>query len=317
MRTWKPVANANALLALACLLLLSSSAAATPNAGDPGQRGRHTQAIVRQLSLAESNLVSHHLPLRLVGYERGQTLRDDQDVVMFRQLLLDDSNLLPVFDGRNPRSFRLLTVLDLEQKPMLLQGRSSAEDVMIGIEQVVFPLVRTGLSVMDIVWEYQGTQFHSQCLYDKRGVVYDNVLSNIVFVKDRTQEADRADIHPDLVAPNASYTKSKHPVNLNIYWIWGSLRGHIDVYHYAQITDGRAVSQWGSYSGWMTLGTATGSYHDITLTASYAKAQWAYGWATVGMTVRITWNSSLLRFDITITGLGSSGSGQGSDVIYP
>jgi len=47
---------------------------------------------------------------------------------------------------------------------------------------------------MNIAWEYQGLQFRSRCLYDSQGVVYDKILSNIVFVEDAGQEAGQVDI---------------------------------------------------------------------------------------------------------------------------
>jgi hypothetical protein len=253
-------------------------------------------AALVQIESARTNMAAANMPYRVIACTEAPDLSTAEEVAAFRNALVADGAAVPAFDGTR---WSLGT----------LGGCKGVADPVGNVKTMVFPLIRTGQGVYDLTWDVDGVVCHTQCAYDGNGIVYDHVMSNLAILK----------AAPDAIAreTSASSINYSRSWTWTIDWIWGSQRGQINVIHYVNAINKKVQCQWGSATAYMDLGSAQALYHDINETSYYGKAQYGFAWATPTMSIDVTWNAGEAQFHIGISGVGSSGSGQGTDCLIP
>ena len=280
--------------------------------------------VEEQLKLSEQNLASHQLPLKILSYKFESTIQTDDQLAAAKAQLLDDNDLVPQYDGTNVSSFSLNTMKECINAS--IKDNEEGIDVVQNIQSEVFPLISKGQKLLDISWDLNGKQFVSKCIYNEDGIVYDNILSNIIFFDSdiTTQDSVKPSldnstcISKAVDKTEAQYSFTATVLNYTIKWIWGSTRGKIIIKHYI-IWNGinYIYDHGGSAEAWMSLGSAKARWANNYLARhSRSKMAWAYGWATPTASFSITFHTSTLTFSTSTSGIGSRGSGSGIHTIY-
>lgn len=94
----------------------------------------------------------------------------------------------------------------------------------------------------------------------------------------------------------------------NLYWIWGGTRGEIS--WEVSCSAPPLICEY-DVSAYMTLGDAQIQAH-LEKTAECCILNYGWGWRTPTGSITINWNAYLAKFEVSVTGLGSSGKGSGS-----
>ncbi|MFG0331228.1 MAG: hypothetical protein ACF8PN_15180 [Phycisphaerales bacterium] len=98
---------------------------------------------------------------------------------------------------------------------------------------------------------------------------------------------------------------------VDILWIWGSVRGEIR-WSVTCVSDGQGgIICEHDCSAWMALGDAQIECH-TEKQGNCCILHYGWAWRTPTGSIRIVWNPETGEFEITVTGIGSSGKGDGS-----
>ncbi|HEU4731484.1 MAG TPA: hypothetical protein VFT22_26500 [Kofleriaceae bacterium] len=302
--------------ALACGMLAACAVDATPETA-PAIDG----PVVAQLARAREALAASGLSIQLIGYTPATALDTEDAVGLARAQLVDDTAMVPQYDGMNAASLTLSTIHD---RTRAFRAGHDAQDVVGNIQAMVFPRIQVGQKALDVTWESQGRRFQSLLVYDDNGVVYDNLLSNIAVVQANpvVQESPPSRLGAakvDGLVALANQSLSKRFIDLTITWIWGGTRGQIQLDHYVISCDNWVsfCDDGGQSNAWMSLGTAGGdTQRNALLPPRISKLAWAYGWATPTASFSISFNADSLTFSASTSGLGSAGKGSGIDTIF-
>jgi hypothetical protein len=287
--------------ATVAVFLSGCGSAALPTSSAPEVSTAPADTLVAwQIEAAKVAMASKNLPLTLVSYESDAPLTSDDDVTALEGSIADGRSTVVQFDGQHSDSLALHTVAELAH-------------VRPNLEQMVFPLLKAGQKTLDLTWaRSDGSRFHTKCVYDENGVVYDNVLSNLAFVEAAAPGGLKRKIEPQSVAFTAN------ALDYTISWIWGGTRGKITVDH-TIIWNGsnQIYTQNGSANAWMTLGSADAQTHNTDFNPwSYAVIAYGYAWATPTASFKISYDAGKAKFDVSLSGVGSKGGGDDHHTIY-
>lgn len=303
----------------------------------PGQSlDSQSAVLINQLQASQKNLSSRNLPIKIVSYTHGPhtSLQSKDQIAKLQNQLVSEQEIVPQYDGLDPSSFTLNTI----QKRMELNRTDSLrnQNVVSNIQSEVFPLIKTGQRTVDITWESQGKQFHTTCIYDDKGIVYDNILSNIALVQVNKSAIQAKAVIPKDTSTSQSlgkdvqqkktrtYSFTYQPMNYELDWPWGKERGRITVDH-TIVWNGynRAYNQNGDPNAYMTLGTAEARVKPTILDNKhrYAKLAYGYAWATPSAKASISFSFDPKKggiggsFNVSVSSLGSSGKGDNHSTI--
>ncbi|MEZ4361059.1 MAG: hypothetical protein R3B48_12820 [Kofleriaceae bacterium] len=279
--------------------------------------GPYEDHVVGQLEASSQAFTARGLPLQLIGYTGAAPLADQQAVESVKADLIARDAVVPQFDGSSSSSLALHTV---EERQHAFVSGADSQDVVANLQQIVFPTLAVGQRTMDVTWQSNGEQFQTRLIYDENGIVYDNLLSNLVFVEGGEVEAQQPPAAgKGEVGAQANQSFSTRFLNYTISWVWGGTRGKIELDHYV-ITCNNWVSfcdDGGAANAWMSLGSAGGqTRRNALIYPRISKRAWGYGWATPTASFSITWNSGSLTFSASTSGVGSAGKGSGVHTIY-
>lgn len=287
-------------------------------------------ALRNQLQAAQENLSSRNLPIKIVSYTYvpNTSLQSNDQVAKLQNQLVSEQAIVPQYDGLDPKSFALNTIQ--ERMKVDRTDSSSNQNVVSNIQSEVFPLIKTGQRTVDITWESQGKQFHTTCIYDDKGIVYDNILSNIALVDvNKSAQAAETAISKDTsqflgqdVQKRTTYSFSRRALDYTIKWLWGSERGRITVDHSILWNGSNYIyDQSANNSSYMDLGSAQAQTKETRLDRRrYAKIAYGYAWATPTASFKISFDAKKGdvggSFSVSLSGIGSKGGGDGYSTIY-
>jgi hypothetical protein len=287
------------------------ASAAPPDKDLPSQ-------LVDQLNLSKKALGDRGLPLQLVSYAPAASLDTDAAVRTVQAQFVADSTMVPQYNGVDASSF---SISSIRERKMALVSGLDAQDVVANIKSMVFPSIKKGQKTLDVTWESQGRKFQTRLIYDDKGVVYDNVLSNLVFVeteKTPTEAPPPVPKEAESEAARRNANWSTRFLDYTIKWVWGATRGKILLDHYVVTCDGwrSFCDDGGQANAWMSLGHSEGKTHRNALRKPrISKLAWAYGWATPTASISIKFDVKKLTFSASTGGLGSAGKGTGIHTI--
>lgn len=306
------------------LLLTACSGSPSPTMGEPSaasQAAVSGQAL-DQLQKSKANLEASGLPIHLLEFHAAGPLATDAEVQALEGRMIEDAAMVPQYDGAHAATFSVRAIGDRMRD--VQAGQPEAQDVVANIRGMAFPAIHPGQKTADLTWESQGRVFHTTCVYDEKGVVYDNLLSNLVFVEAQELPAEtsldqlrRSAAESATPMVNQSFTATV--VDLTLKWVWGSTRGKVHIDHYVITSDGwySFSDDGGSATAYMDLGSAGAQQKRHSLTyPRISKQAWGYGWATPTASFHIAWQSGSASFDVSLSGVGSDGKGEGIHTIY-
>ena len=276
------------------------------------------QKVEEQLKLSQDNLSLNGIAAKIISYKFETEIKTEEQLATVKESLVNKANYVPQYNGLDAATFSVSTIDN-----RMAAADKTPEDAAIiqNIRDIVLPEIKIGQKIVSIVWEADGKRFTSRCIYNEEGVVYDNMLSNIVFLV--AEETPKEEIKAGRIMKKdakieAQYSFTATAVNYTITWIWGGTRGKIIIKHYI-IWNGvnYIIDHGGTADAWMSAGSAKGRWHNNSLSRySRSKMAWGYGWATPTASFSITFNSSNLTFSAGTSGVGSKGSGSGIHTIY-
>lgn len=260
--------------------------------------------------------------LKLKGYTLDESNITDNNIANIRQQLLNGNNIVPYFDGKNAASFRLNTL----QQSIALQKSAQPtgldkldQDAGDRFSRTINSVIQPGQHVATLQWQVNGQTLTSTCIYDNKGLVYDNVLTNMFVVNDNTQpeqsNLNKLSAQNVSAASNQAYTAQV--VDVTIKWVWGSERGKVRVYHSILVdwSKYKIISNWGSSNNYMSVGSADSRQSDYGNHGTYALLSWAYGWATPTADFSFSHDGNF-KWSVSLSGVGSKGGGQGIHNYY-
>jgi hypothetical protein len=275
--------------------------------------------VADQLKLSKQALTANGLPINLVSYEQGAALDNEASVRAVKAELIADTAMVPQYDGTTASSFSLDT---LQARKQAFRDGKESQNVATNIQKMAFPAIKAGQKTLNVTWESQGRKFQTRLVYDDKGIVYDNVLSNVAFIEASSAPSAAALPHPEddnAVSAAAGRKWNKRFKDYTIRWVWGSTRGKIVMDHYVITCDRwhSLCDDGGQVSAWMSLGSADGKTRRNALhkKARISKLAWAFGWATPTASFKIEWHAGNATFGAEIHGVGSAGKGSGIDSI--
>ncbi|TGE25026.1 hypothetical protein E5K00_07455 [Hymenobacter aquaticus] len=254
------------------------------------------------------------LNLKLVSYAFRSRLTTAEEVAAAKARILDAGSIIPVYGDLQKGSkanqtppFELMSLRENAQR----QPGGSVNEAQAGINAYLSKSLQAGLGQVELTWERDGQRFTSLCLYNEKGLVYDNMLANLFTLKDQRTS--------DVASEQAKVTTTPFTataVDFDIEWIWGSQRGHITVKHTILYGGGKITTNSGTATAWMSAGSAQARQQRYVLRTTYAQLTWAYGWATPTASFSFSYSGSPVKINASVSGVGSKGQGEGIHTIY-
>jgi hypothetical protein len=291
------------------------------------QTDSQSTPLIDQLESAQENLKSRNLPIKIVNYTLNTSLQSDVQTNELENRLVSEQAIVPQYDGLHPESFALDTIQ--ERMNAFRVDSSNNQNVVSNIQSAVFPLIKTGQHTLDITWESQGKQFHTTGIYDDKGIVYDNILSNIALVDMSESTKTTETVNPKDASQSAeqgvqSLTTSyeTRALDYTIKWIWGGKRGSITVDHGILWNGSNYIyDQYANADYYMTLGSAQAQTKETVLDRRReAKIAYGYAWATPTADFSISFDAKKGpvggSFTVSLSGVGSKGGGDDHHLIY-
>ncbi len=161
------------------------------------------------------------------------------------------------------------------------------EENITSWKTLIDSLLKVGMYVVEITWKYKdtGKTFTTNCITDEESIIYDNILSNTVEVKEE----------------RGSWKKI-----ITIYWLWGSERGKITI-DFSSVCGEEAIACNCDCDAYMTLGSAKvnckSKKEEPCCTFTYS-----YAWGTPLVKIKVSTDN----FTLGTSGIGSKGEGTGS-----
>jgi hypothetical protein len=273
--------------------------------------------ITQQLDSTVKQMKSNSAGIQLVGYtlETGSPL----DLAAVKQEILNDESIIPVYDNVDEEltstpSFQLRSFTEYSKSSSSI----SAADIKGHVNDYLTRNVRKGQGRVVLTWEYNGKRFTSICIYDNSGLVYDNILSN-VFMFEAAQNNNVADKNNTVLDMGVQQLSKSYTATVRSYiikWVWGSKRGEIIIKHSILVQGNKIVTNWGSGTAWMTLGSASTRQTSYVLKNSYAQLTWAFAWATPTASFSFSYGGKPAQLSASVSGIGSKGKGSGIHTWY-
>lgn len=194
------------------------------------------------------------------------------------------------------------------QKPeeLALELLVGAEPGMISAwEAAVDDLLSLGLHWYEFEWILSdtGVTYVSVVISDGTDALWGSVIATLVVIEEL--DADTSVFSQQTVRSGGR----------NINWLWGSRRGEIRW----ELSCGPAPNLNCEFevSAWMNMGDAQVEAQLVERDDDCCELRYGWAWRTPTGSITMQWNSQSLQFDVTVTGLGSSGQGIGQVVCCP
>jgi hypothetical protein len=158
---------------------------------------------------------------------------------------------------------------------------------------VVDSIVAIGQHKIEISWKFVATYdtFKTITVATDDWIKFDAMLATIVIIEPEP-------------------TEDTESGGITIEWIWGGTRGQIDWEITCHATPPLCTHDC---SAWMTLGEARIECIE-EIVGNNCKVHYGWAWRTPTGSIKITWNPATAKFEIEVTGLGSNGMGDGTEI---
>ena len=228
--------------------------------------------------------------VRITDWEYIGTINDEIDKESTVQQIINPSRTYVTFG--NPLEPETVSAILLSEALV-----DAPPETLTEWETVVRNNVNVGQHKVEISWEFvtSGITFTTIMIANDDEITFDSMFITAVLIKEKIA--------------------SKH---IRICWLWQDTyedcsRGQIDAELTPKCDDcGNLISCDKECDAWMTLGEAKIECNTEQIAGNCCKLNYGYAWRTPTGSINIKWNDETLEFEITVTGLGSSGMGSGS-----
>ncbi|MDR1120805.1 MAG: hypothetical protein LBM08_07785 [Dysgonamonadaceae bacterium] len=146
--------------------------------------------------------------LVLIHYEYIRKITSSKDLEKIKMAILNKKSLFPVYNDSS-HAFSLNSLgntsitKELErhldnlistpehQSEYAVEVKKSGSGMSHNSHSLSIPIYEyeaDDMGIVDIIWEYKGSKFNTKCLVsNKKGIIYDNLLSNIVVAKEANE----------------------------------------------------------------------------------------------------------------------------------
>ncbi len=255
-----------------------------------------------QIKSAQLNL---NLVLRDASFtidQSGIDIKDHNQLDEIKNAIMSDRSFIPTYT-ENKASITSIS----EHKATL----KSTYDPMNAMKTSLDKQITVGMKLAKLNWKVKGETFQTLCIYNEKGIVYDNILSNLFIIKaDTTRYVQSTDASTNLKAASSFTGNIDVVLNWTTYWVIYpfSERGHATIHHIGYYINGKYDHQTFSHDEAMTLGTCgvgIKPYNNIR------SISYAYYFATSIVTVSFSYTQS--GGSVSVSGsLGSGASGGGA-----
>lgn len=186
---------------------------------------------------------------------------------------------------------------------------------LLNAQQTILSYADTAIQIGDQIVEIQWSgkvdgHFTSLCIVRASGLVWDNLLTGVVIIKEDG-------LHPPSQFESMDRATTKtYQQYWNVYWIGGGLRGQIGytimIRYYCSTNKVCSTDRtdWGN----MALGSVQSESKILVNSgAAYGQIQYALGLATP--VASVTFNNA--SFSVSVSGIGSSIIQNGTKSLYP
>ncbi|MGB3181060.1 MAG: hypothetical protein WBB45_06700 [Cyclobacteriaceae bacterium] len=261
-----------------------------------------------QQALTEGN----EFGLKLVSYE---FIGSVEDIAGVQNQITDENAIIPVYDGitddnlmNGDVSFSLKSFKEAASTASNRKdGEGTVANPQLSIRNYLNDHLQRGQGMVRLNWESDGEPFSSLAVYDKEGLVYDNLLANIFTVETAMVKEGN-----DVERAQAIYRYTV--VNIGLNWIWGSSRGQIYIRHDVSKSGSTVLSNGGYTSAHLNIGSANAKVQPLSIQNNTARLAWGYGYATPGASFSITFNYSYGQFETSVSGIGTKAANDGVDI---
>ncbi|MGX5690483.1 hypothetical protein [Arcticibacter tournemirensis] len=275
--------------------------------------------------------------LKMTGYKEKEILASRPEIERFKNSLLTDEKVLPDYSPVDLKDLQLIKIGEIKRKTSGVKHKALTYDIT-GSSVFLDSVVKIGQKIIEIAWENNGVPFTTQAVVDdKIGIIYDNLISNIMIIKEEHEgevvlDPNKATLTTDICIsmpfPEPGITPRHKTVShgWTAQWLWGSDRGEARVSHtvegYTDTRTGHAkqvltCSAVDAYS-YMTLGK--GDAKIVNHSTYYGEdgsssVHWGLYLAAPTVSISMTYSPGS-GFSITLgTALGSELHHTGSEFI--
>lgn len=174
---------------------------------------------------------------------------------------------------------------------------ASAQDVA-DYAAIVQSRVAVGQDVYQITWrDNAGADFVSYATGSANGIEYESVMDNMPLIEGAFSSGHMRDL----------LTRRSKSFN----WIWGSERARVTWEVDCKVDGAGGIFCEYDCDAWMNIGDAQIECNEPIIQANCCLMDYGWGVRTPTGSITITWNAKKMKFEITITGIGSSAKGNG------
>lgn len=227
--------------------------------------------------------------------------------------ILSDDSCFPYYDVEN-NCISLLSWSEIEARNENNLIQYSKSDLEVFLNTVL----NIGMNKLELIWQCNSKTYKTICVTSGDDIIYDNIIMNILCISKEARLDD--DLLPMLKTRNPEGNTSRSYTNnlgCTAYWLWGSERGRVDIYHTiygnSESLDNSTCSEY-SYISIGSAGAEAQIKECKKGTGGYSICNYAYYLATPTVSVTISGGNGI-DFSVSVSGIGSQGSGSGNDYL--
>lgn len=165
---------------------------------------------------------------------------------------------------------------------------------------IVEPLLNVGQDVYEVKWinTNTGTTFSTYTIGDSEGIIYDSIMSNFPLFQDFDDE-----------------TRSRNLLTSGVErynWLWGSERARVSWSVHCKHDGIGGMLCEKECSAWMNIGEAKIECKEPEIQGLCCILRFGWGLRTPTGSITITYDDKGKKFEVSITGIGSSAMGTGT-----
>ncbi|WP_316835656.1 hypothetical protein [Pedobacter nutrimenti] len=270
----------------------------------------------------------------MIGYEYQGTIKNTNEVTALKTSILLGENYIPILSKDILNKFSITTFQDAKRVAQSIGEQNKAQLTIDLIQKHLDKEIKAGLDIVKINWEANGKVFTSTCIASKdSGIVYDNMLSNVMLVKVSTTINFKSAVPSKVTNSQTTMLDLEDWTSISWYrkdeiiasWLWGSERGNAWVERQVNgaksSANVKSISDYHSQAfDYMTLGQSESQctvQEGDPSTGPFGSVKFIWGMYLASPTMDISMTLKNGAYKFTINGLTSESHNSGVDLVTP
>ena len=261
--------------------------------------------------------------IRLLKAEEGTAINSRTDIESYKSEILQEQNYIPLYK----RELNSIILTTIGKIPTQYKSQYKPTNLVKYLSEVEVK----NLKKVVLDWRYKDEYFSTICLVsDQEGIIYDNIISNIVILQPIEQNLSSSTSTLRLKSGSIEDPPTQNgPISFSktsgatAYWLWGAERGEATVTvsatgeaingtkyiygHHEEAYDYITIGSSGSGTILNSFSTGSNGNYDVA---------WMWYLASPAITVNVTITNGSYTLDVSGI-LGSEGHGSGREYITP